>query len=104
MTNDEMPQDKYSFAEQIRQGRIDTLMKAEEELNVKKGSYDPSPEAHDKRRRYLASFPSTELHEMIKNVEHELRDIELVERAKYTEDLHKKGILKAPERDSSNSR
>ncbi len=104
MSKNQTPENNISFAEQIRQNRIDNLMAATELLDTKTGSYDPSPEAYDERRREFNKFTSPQLHDKIKGVESKLRDIELNEIAERSADMHRKGILKTPERDSSNYR
>ncbi len=104
MSKNQTPEHNISFAEQIRQNRVDKLMAAKEQLDAKTGSYDPSPEAYDELRRELNTFTSPQLHDMIKSVESKLHDIELRERAEHSANMHKKGILKTPERDSSNYR
>ncbi len=46
MPDNNTSETNFNFAEQVRQDRIVDLMKIEEQINLKNGTYDPSPEAY----------------------------------------------------------
>ncbi|MEQ1705801.1 MAG: hypothetical protein ABL867_07525 [Rickettsiales bacterium] len=75
MTENKTQETNFNFAEQVRQDRIVDLMKIEEQINLKNGTYDPSPEAYQERKKELSYYTSPALFEMIEDTKQRLNDI-----------------------------